>query len=53
MGMYLFRGTYTASGAGGLLEIGGTPRRASVEKLARSLGGKVDAMHFAFARHRG
>ena len=48
MGKYLFRGSYTSSGAGGLLEIGGTPRRKSVEKLAGSLGGKLEAMYFAF-----
>ena len=48
MSKYLFRGTYTTAGAGGLLEQGGTVRRASVEKLARSLGGKLEAMYFAF-----
>lgn len=48
MAKYLFRGSYTSAGAGGLLEIGGTPRRSSVEKLARSLGGKLEVMYFAF-----
>ena len=48
MGKYLFRGSYTAGGAGALLADGGTPRRASVEKLARSLGGKIESMYFAF-----
>lgn len=48
MGKYLFRGSYTAAGAAALLAEGGTPRRASVEKLARSLGGKIESMYFAF-----
>lgn len=48
MGKYLFRGSYAPSGAAALLSEGGTPRRKSVEKLARSLGGKVESMYFAF-----
>ena len=48
MGKYLFRGSYTAAGAAALLTVGGTPRRASVDKLARSLGGKIESMYFAF-----
>ena len=48
MAKYLFRGTYTSAGAGGLLEHGGVARRASVKKLAESLGGSIESMYFAF-----
>lgn len=48
MGKYLFRGSYTAEGTRGLLQEGGTARRAAVDKLAKSVGGKVEAMYFAF-----
>ena len=48
MGKFLFKGTYTSAGAGGLLEHGGVARRASVTKLAESLGGRIESMYFAF-----
>lgn len=48
MGKYLFRGSYTPAGAAALLSNGGTPRRASVDKLAKGLGGKIESMYFAF-----
>ena len=48
MAKFMFSGSYTSAGAGGLLEHGGQMRRASVEKLAISLGGKVESMYFAF-----
>ena len=48
MPKFLFSGSYTSAGAGGLLEHGGRMRRESVEKLAHSLGGKVESMYFAF-----
>jgi uncharacterized protein with GYD domain len=51
MAKYLFRGSYTASGAAALLAEGGSPRRASVEKLAKSLGGSIESMYFAFGGH--
>lgn len=50
MGKYLFKGTYTAAGAAALLSEGGTPRRASVEKLAKSLKGTIESMYFAFGQ---
>lgn len=50
MGKYLFKGTYTAAGAAALLSDGGTPRRASVEKLAKGLQGKIESMYFAFGQ---
>lgn len=48
MPKFLFRASYTASGAGGLLKDGGTKRRAVVEELARSLGGSVESVYWAF-----
>lgn len=48
MGKYLFRGSYTSEGTKALLKEGGTARRAAVEKLAESVGGKLEAMYFAF-----
>ena len=48
MAKYLFKGSYTSAGAGGLLEHGGVARRDSVKKLAESLGGSIESMYFAF-----
>ena len=48
MAKFLFKGTYTSAGAGGLLEHGGAARRNSVKKLAESLGGSLESMYFSF-----
>lgn len=48
MQRYLFRGSYTAEGVKGLIKDGGTGRKSAVEKLAKSVGGKLISMHFAF-----
>jgi uncharacterized protein with GYD domain len=48
MPKYLFTGSYTADGAGGVLKEGGTGRRAATEQLITSLGGTVEAYYFAF-----
>ena len=48
MAKYLFTGSYTAEGGRGVLGEGGSGRRAAVDKLAASLGGKVESFHFAF-----
>lgn len=48
MGKYLYIGSYTAEGTKGLLAEGGTARRAATERLAKSLGGKVEAYYFGF-----
>jgi uncharacterized protein with GYD domain len=45
---YLFRGSYTVEGIKGLIKDGGTGRKAAVEKLAKSVGGKLLSMNFAF-----
>jgi len=47
MPKYLVQGSYTADGAKGLLKDGGSKRRAAVEKMAKSYGGKVEAFYYA------
>ncbi len=48
MPKYLFQASFTAEGAKGLLKEGGTKRRAAVEQLMKSVGGKLEAFYFAF-----
>jgi uncharacterized protein with GYD domain len=48
MPKYLTVASYTPEGAKGLLKEGGTARRAAVEKLMKSLGGRLEAFYFAF-----
>jgi len=48
MPKYLTVASYTAEGAKGLLKEGGTARRAAVEKLMKSMGGRLEAFYFAF-----
>lgn len=48
MPKYLWSGSYTTDGMKGLLAEGGTSRRTAVQKLAESLGGKVESMYFGF-----
>ena len=47
MPKYLFQASYTTEGAKGLLKEGGTKRRAAVEQLLKSVGGKLEAFYFA------
>ena len=47
MPKYLVQGSYTADGAKGLLKDGGSKRRAAVEEMAKSYGGKVEAFYYA------
>ena len=48
MPKYLFRASYTTEGVKGLLQEGGTRRKAAVESLVKSVGGSLDAFYFAF-----
>jgi uncharacterized protein with GYD domain len=48
MARFLFQGTYSREGAQGLLHDGGTKRRAAVETLIGSLGGRVEAFYYGF-----
>lgn len=47
MAKYLIKANYTAEGAKGLAHDGGTGRRAAVEKMLASVGGRVEAFYFA------
>jgi uncharacterized protein with GYD domain len=51
MPKYLFEASYTAEGVKGLMKDGGTKRRATVEALVKSLGGRLEAMYFAYGKH--
>jgi uncharacterized protein with GYD domain len=48
MAKYLIKANYTAEGAKGFAHDGGTGRRAAVEKMVASVGGRLDAIYFAF-----
>lgn len=48
MPKFMFKGKYVGKGIEGLLEEGGTGRREAVEKLAASMGGKLEAFYYAF-----
>jgi|SRR5215467_1237935 len=47
MARYMFQSTYTAEGTKGLLKEGGSKRRAVVEEVVNSIGGKLEAFYFA------
>jgi uncharacterized protein with GYD domain len=47
MAKYLIKANYTVEGAKGLAHDGGTGRRAAVEKMLASVGGRLDAFYFA------
>jgi uncharacterized protein with GYD domain len=51
MPKFLVEASYTAEGLKGLLKDGGTGRREAVAAAAKSLGGKLEAMYFAFGKH--
>jgi uncharacterized protein with GYD domain len=48
MPKYLFQANYVGAGVKGLLNEGGSSRRAAVEKAAQSLGGTLEAFYYAF-----
>jgi uncharacterized protein with GYD domain len=48
MQKYLIQANYVGEGIKGLLKEGGTSRRATVEKLVKSLGGHMEAFYYAF-----
>ena len=47
MPKYMFHGSYTATGAAGVLKDGGTGRLKAIEALAASLGGSIDSAYWA------
>ena len=48
MPKYLVQANYVGEGLEGLLKEGGSSRRAAVEKLFGSVGGRVEAFYYAF-----
>ena len=48
MPKYLAHCNYATDGIKGLLKDGGTKRRAVVEKMIQSLGGKLESYYYAF-----
>ena len=50
MPKYLVEANYVGEGLKGLLKEGGSSRRAAIEKLYASVGGKVEAFYFAFGK---
>ena len=48
MSKYLIRANYTLNGTKGLIKKGGSIRRATVEQMLTSLGGKMESFYYAF-----
>jgi uncharacterized protein with GYD domain len=48
MAKYLVKASYTKEGTQGLLKEGGAARRAAIQKLIESLGGKLEAFYFTY-----
>jgi uncharacterized protein with GYD domain len=48
MPKYLLNASYTAEGAKGLMKDGGTKRANAARAAIEGLGGKIDAIYFAF-----
>ena len=48
MPKYLWEANYVGEGLKGLLKEGGSSRRAVVEKVINSMGGKLEAFYYAF-----
>lgn len=51
MAKFLVCANYVGEGIQGLLNEGGTSRRSIIEKLASSLGGKVECIYYAFGEY--
>lgn len=48
MPRYLIEGSYTADGAKGLAQEGGTSRRETVTKMIEAMGGSLEAFYYTF-----
>ena len=51
MPKFMVIGSYTDQGAKGFAKEGGTARREAVAKAVESVGGKVEAVYFAFGEN--
>jgi uncharacterized protein with GYD domain len=47
MPKFMFHGSYTATGAAGVLKDGGSGRLKAIEALATSVGGSIESMYWA------
>jgi uncharacterized protein with GYD domain len=45
---FMYTGSYTVDGTKGVIAEGGTARKAAVEKMLASMGGKLECLYFAF-----
>lgn len=48
MPRYLWQVSYSPEGARGVLDQGGSARRAAIAEMVQSVGGRVEACYFAF-----
>jgi len=48
MAKYLIQASYNADGAKGLLKEGGSGRKATVQKVVESVGGRLESFYFAY-----
>ena len=48
MPKFLLKGSYTADGVNRLIEHGGSKRRQEVEQAVSALGGRLEALYWAF-----
>ncbi len=48
MAKYLFEASYTNVGAKGLMSEGGSSRRQQIQSMLGTMGGKLEAMYYAF-----
>jgi|SRR5215510_3738731 len=48
MAKYLITASYTAQGTKGVLQEGGSGRKAAVQKAIQGLGGSLESMYFAY-----
>ena len=48
MPKFLIKATYNPDGVRGLIKEGGSKRRAAVQKIVESMGGKLEAFYYAY-----
>ena len=48
MARFLFEASYTQDGIKGIQSAGGSSRRDAIERVAESVGGRLESFHFAF-----
>ena len=48
MAKYMWTGSYTAEGSKGVIAEGGSSRKAAVEKMLATVGGKLECFYFSF-----